>query len=76
MQKAGDLACRGKGSDFFHLFGNGTGTSSIGKNSVVVYFNLGKKRYFPLKLGKFHYQSENWIKHQHQKLTPFNYFIK
>ena len=45
-------------SDFFHLFGNGTGTSSIGKNSVVLSFPLGKKRCFPLKLGKFHHQSE------------------
>ena len=45
-------------SDFFHLFGNGTGTSSIGKNSVVFSFQLGKKLCFPLKLGKFHHQSE------------------
>ena len=41
---------------FFHLFGNGT--SSIGKNSVVFSFQLGRKRCFPLKYGKFHHQSE------------------
>ena len=45
-------------SDFFHCFGNGTSTNSIGKNSVMFSSQLGKKRCFPLKLGKFHHQSE------------------
>ena len=41
-------------SDFFHLFGNGTHTGSIGKNSVV-FPPIGKK-IAPLDL----YENKDW----------------